>query len=314
MTAEPNSVKPPPAAARRWAQLPELGSTTALRLIHWIGVRIGRGAARCCLYPISLYFLLTATEARRGSVLYLRRLWGRQPRWYEVLRHIHCFAATILDRVYLLAGQFERFDIRVHGGELVQQRVAAGQGCLLLGSHLGSFEVLRVLGVTARRFPLKILMDVEHNPKITRYFSALNPAIAASIMPLRGPETLLQVKDYLDQGYLIGTLGDRVSAGDKTVQCRFLEADTRFPTGPVLLAALCQCPVILFFGLYRGGNRYDIYFELLAETIPPEARRRPEALRHWTRRYVERLEYHTRQAPYNWFNFYEYWDTTEPSS
>ena len=62
-------------------------------------------------------------------------------------------------------------------------------------------------------------------------------------------------------------LGDRVSSGDKTTQCQFLGAPATFPAGPVLLAAIMHCPVILFFGLYRGGKRYDIYFEHFAEEI-----------------------------------------------
>jgi predicted LPLAT superfamily acyltransferase len=69
-----------------------------------------------------------------------------------------------------------------------------------------------------------------------------------------------------------------------------------------------QCPVILFFGLYRGGNRYEVHFERLAEVITTNRRRRQEDIRYWTQRYVDRLEYYARSAPYNWFNFYNYWD------
>lgn len=292
---------------QRWAQLPERGTLSALRLIRWIAVRLGRPVGRLCLHPITLYFLLTAGAARRGSRQYLRRALGRAPHWHEVYRHIYTFAATILDRVYLLADSLDRFDVRVHGGELITQQVATGQGCLLLGAHLGSFEVLRVLGVTGRHLPLKILMNVEHNSGITKFLDALNPDIARTVIPLRGPETLLKVQESLHAGELVGVLGDRVATSDKTVRCAFLGTETAFPAGPLLLAGLLRCPVILFFGLYRGGNRYDIYFERLAEQVTID-RRRPETVEHWVRRYVERLEAHTQTAVYNWFNFYDYWD------
>jgi predicted LPLAT superfamily acyltransferase len=296
--------------SRRWAQLQERGSTTALHLIHWIGVRIGRWAGRFLLYPITLYYVLIAVPQRQASRLYLRRVLHREPHWLDIFRHIHCYAATILDRVYLLTGQFERFDIRIHQGHLILDQMQSGQGCLLLGAHLGSFEVTRVLGVTSRRFPLKILMNVAHNRRMTQFMDALNPELAATIIPIDGPDTLLGVKDHLDRGYLVGALGDRILHDEKAVRCRFFGAQARFPSGPLLLAALTGCPVILFFGLYRGGNRYDIYFERLADSITLDRSRRQQELHYWTQRYAERLEHYTRSAPYNWFNFYDFWEDT----
>jgi predicted LPLAT superfamily acyltransferase len=69
--------------------------------------------------------------------------------------------------------------------------------------------------------------------------------------------------------------------------------------------------------LYRGGNRYDLHFERLVECSAIDrtgsnqtgAGRagRDAVIREWAVRYAERLEHHCRQAPYNWFNFYDFW-------
>jgi predicted LPLAT superfamily acyltransferase len=294
--------------ARRWTELPERGTPSMLRLINWIAVRIGRWAARRLLYPITLYFLISAHAARRVSYDYLRRVHGRPAHWWHVFRHFHCFAATILDRVYLLKGEFQRFDVTLHHKEILHRQVESGKGCILLGSHLGSFEVLRTLGVTQQDFPLKVLMDVAHNENITRFFDALNPEIAHTVIVPDRPDTLLKVKDSLDAGFLIGALGDRVTSNGKSAQCKFLGAPATFPTGPLLLAAVMRCPVILFFGLYRGGNHYEIHFEQLAQEVILNRDRRAEDIQHWMQRYVDRLENYTRLAPYNWFNFYPFWD------
>jgi predicted LPLAT superfamily acyltransferase len=71
---------------------------------------------------------------------------------------------------------------------------------------------------------------------------------------------------------------------------------------------MMHCPVILFFGLYRGGNRYEIYFEHFADEIVLDRDRRAESISLWTQQYVTRLEHYTHLAPYNWFNFYPFWD------
>ena len=152
--------------SRNWARLPERGSPLALWLIRAIALHVGRPVGRALLYPITLYFLMTAAAARRGSQRFLRRALGREPSWREVFRHIHCFAATILDRVYFLTGRLDGFQIEIHGGQAILDQVASGRGCILLGSHLGSFEALRGIGSTVRHLPIKILMNVEHNQDV----------------------------------------------------------------------------------------------------------------------------------------------------
>jgi len=294
--------------ADRWATLPERGTPASLRAIAWIAVHLGRPTARLLLYPITAYFLITAHTARRTSYEYLTRVRSRSARWWHVFHHFHCFSATILDRVYLLRGKFERFRVTVHGKEILHRHVETGRGGILLGSHLGSFEMLRALGVMQGSVPLKVLMDTVHNQNITRFFDALNPQIAGTVIAPDRTDTLIRVKESLDTGSFVGILGDRVSSGDKTTRCQFLGASATFPAGPVLLAAMMHCPVILFFGLYRGGNDYEIYFEHFADEIVLNRARRAEDIHLWMQRYAERLEHYARLAPYNWFNFYPFWD------
>lgn len=298
-----------------WSTERERGSPAALRLIRWIALHLGRGPASALLYPITLYFLVKARGPRQESQRYLTRVLGRPARLSEVARHIHHFSVTILDRVFLLSGRRGLLDIRLHGRELVDARLAAGQGFVLLGAHFGSFEVLRALALDEVKMPLKILMYPGHNGRLTEVLHALNPEFAASVIPLDGPHPLIAAKHSLDAGFGVGMLGDRHRAGEPTIVCDFLGQPAAFPTGPLSLAAVAGAPVILFFGLYRGGNRYDVHFELLAERITIGSRRgRNAELGEWVRRYADRLAHHAREAPLNWFNFYDFWGDTHADS
>jgi predicted LPLAT superfamily acyltransferase len=305
----PQILESKPSEADRWVSLPERGTTASLGAVAWIALRLGRWAARLLLYPVTLYFAITADAARRASYEFLKRARGRSVHWWHVFRHFYCFAATILDRVYLLRGEFERFRVAIHGRELLQRQIETGKGGILLGSHLGSFEVLRAIGVMERGFPLKVLMDTAHNQNISRFFDALNPTIAATVIVPDRPDTLIKVRESLGAGCFVGMLGDRVFGAEKTTQCRFFGAPATFPAGPIVLAAMMHCPVVLFFGLYRDGNRYEIYFEHFADEIMLDRDHRAEQIQSWMQRYATRLEHYASLAPYNWFNFYSFWNS-----
>jgi predicted LPLAT superfamily acyltransferase len=278
-----------------------------LRLIRWIAMHLGRRPARSLLYPITLYFLLTAGSQRRASREFLSLALGRPATLRDQARHFHSFASTILDRVFMLSDRFDCFDLQIFNHSLIAEQVTQQQGCVLIGSHLGSFEALRTIALMKRSLPIKILMYPEHNQMLMRILAELNPTIQENIIPLGQPDTLIRAWECVEQGSIIGLLGDRVADSSKTVSCQFMGRPTLFSQGPILLAALLKAPVFLFFGLYLGGNRYEIHIEHFADQITLNRGMREPEIQAWTQRYAERLEHYARMAPYNWFNFYDYW-------
>jgi predicted LPLAT superfamily acyltransferase len=292
----------------RWVHQSERGSRILIWLIGWITLNVGRWAARLLLYPITLYFILTAREQCVASRQFLSRALDHRPSWWNVARHIHSFASTILDRVYLVAGDHRRFDLRMHGADSVLDRVGQGRGCILLGAHLGSFDVMRMLAMVNDSVEVKVLMYEDHNATLTSLIYSLNPQFVESIIPIGKIDSLLQVQECLNRGELIGILGDRVAEHDRKTQCRFFGEEATFPSGPVLLASMLKVPVVLFFGLYLGSNRSALHFELFADEIVISRKNREAEINAWSQRYADRLEHYARMAPYNWFNFYDFWE------
>jgi len=294
---------------KSWHSLGEKSNTLALRLIRWVALNMGRPVARLLLYPITLYYLVFATEQRRASLLYLNRVLDRKPTLLDVAKHIHCFASTILDRVYLLTGQFEKLDVTFPKENMPLKYSQQGTGCILLGSHIGSFEVLRSYAVKKCPLPIKILMYEAHSPMILKILNALNPDVSNMVIPMGKPDSLLQVKDAVDAGNAVGMLGDRIMEMDsnKTARCTLLGGEIELPSAPILIAASLKVPVIVFFGIYLGGNRYQIHFERLSDNITLDRNHRQKDIQMWLQKYADIMEKHIKQAPYNWFNFYDYW-------
>jgi predicted LPLAT superfamily acyltransferase len=184
-----------------------------------------------------------------------------------------------------------------------------GGGVLLLGAHIGSFEVLRTLGETRADVRICVVMDRLQTPGLTAALHALNPAIAANVIDAGGDASALALAmhDAARAGALIGLLGDRARPGESVHEVEFFGERAAFPVAPYLLASLLELPVVLAFGLYRGGNRYDLYFETFADEIRLARSERSAQLGAWTQRFAGRLEHYTRLDPYNWFNFYDFW-------
>lgn len=292
-----------------WKRRPEGGGRAAIRLIAAIARHGGRGIARLCLYPITGYFLLVRASERRASRAYLGRVLGRRARLRDVARHIHTFAATILDRVFLLGGRMDLFDIRTEGtGELLA-RLDEGRGVLLFGSHLGSFDALRALGRQRPDLKLRVLLDRGHNAAITELLAELDPGLAAGIIDAGqgGPAVVLAIQQALQEGAMVALLVDRARPGETALAAPLLGTPAPFPTAPWLIASVLKAPVMLAFGLYRGGNRYDLLFEPFATAVDVPRAQRAEALSALVHRYAGRLEHHLRGAPWNWFNFYDFW-------
>ena len=291
-----------------WQQQQERGSRIGISMMAWVAQSLGRPAARALLYPICLYFLLSDGTARRAIRRFRERVLGRPAGLGDLFRHIHAFASTILDRVYFVRGRFDLFEIQVHGLDVLDRELAKGRGCLLLGSHLGSFEVVRAVGLSRQQIEIRVLMDEQNAPLIRGLIQELNPAVAETVIQVGGAETMLQVKECLDRGGVVGIMGDRVMQDDQAVRCAFVGHDARFPTGAMRLAHAVRAPVLLFFGLYRGGNRYEVYLESFSEAVELRRDHREDDLHRWTQGYADRLASFSREAPDNWFNFYEFWN------
>ena len=292
-----------------WDAQPERSNPRTLRLVIWLALHLGRTFTRLLLYPIVAYFLLTGGEPARASRSFLRQALGREPTRLDRVRHWYTFAAVVLDRVFLLGDRTHYFAVQVEHEDVILEAARQGRGAVLLVSHFGSFEVMRAISQREPDLRLRIVVDREHGAMLTQLLEALNPSLAAGVIDAsqRGPQLALVLKDALDHGHVLGMMGDRAYANERTVPVRFMNRIAQLPENPWILASVLQVPVFLAFGIYDGGNRYRIRFERLAERVVLPRATRAAAVQGYAQAYADRLETQVRAAPYNWFNFFDFW-------
>ena len=278
-----------------------------LRIMTWISLRLGRSAGRVVLHVIAAYFLLFAPGSRRASSDYLSRALGRRVKWSDMYRHFFSFAATIHDRIYLINQRFDLFNIEIQGQAYIDNLLAEEGGLFLMGAHMGSFEVIRAVGRQVPDLRVSMVMHEDNALKINAMLAAINPDAVTDIISLGRIDSMLRVRDRLNQGTVVGVLADRTLGEDIMFQAKLLNDAAYFPTGSFRMAALLRRRVVFMVGLYLGGNRYQINFEPLADFSNVATGQRGAAVEAAVTRYAALLDQYCRQAPYNWFNFFDFW-------
>ena len=304
------------SADEHWQSRPEGGGFFAMWLIRTIGLYGGRGVSRALLYPITLYFYLRRKPERLASKQYLQRVLGRPPTARQVFRNLHAYAATSLDRIFLLARGEAGFQIETEGLELLDECLDRGHGLLLFGSHQGSFEALRAVGARRRDVALHVLLDKQKTPAMTKLLEDLAPEVGSRVIDASkdGTSITLAMAEACEKGGMVAMLADRGRGHEVLRYADFLGSPAPFPVSPWLLAHALKVPVILCFGLYLGGNRYRLVFEAMADRVEIPRQQRGPALDALIARYAKRLEHYVHVAPYNWFNFYDFWQQDRRTS
>lgn len=300
-----------------WALRTERSNMLALRFMAWASLRLGRRPARGLLYLVAAYFLVFSPAARRAAAGWLRRIRGETaplPGWRDLFRHFLSFASVVHDRIYLVNDQYALFDIRLHGQELAKELLEQGGGLMLMGAHMGSFEVLRSLGRNQPGLRVAMAMYQENARKINALLAAINPAAQLDVVALGQVDSMLRLHSLFETNTIVGMMGDRVLGDEATRSIPFFGKPAAFPVGPFRMAAIARRPVIFMVGLYGGGRRYDIHFEKLADFSDVPAGGRQALIEDAMDRYAALLEKYGRMSPHNWFNFYDFWQDADPQA
>jgi predicted LPLAT superfamily acyltransferase len=308
--------------AASWARRAERGSRGALHFMLWMYRRLGRSLLFFWfLTPAAVYFLLTDARARRGSLQYLRRLYAwpegragfpREPGLRESLRHLREFSISVVDRLCAWPEEADRIEFRDTGSEHLFRLARQRRGALLLGAHLGNFDMLRILS-ERQKFKVNVLMYSRHVARISAFLESVQPDARLRVIEMDpgSIRAVFEIKACIDRGEFVGILADRVGPREhaRVATASFLGSPASFPLGPFLLGGLLGCPVLLSLCLRTGDACYETVVQPLSEGELVPRGKRDQRARELLDAYVRSLEQACCRAPLQWFNLYDFWET-----
>jgi len=310
-----------------WTRAAERGSIWGIRFTAWCYRVFGRRLSLPLVHAIVTYFFLTDARRRRASLAYLRRVHAdprgraslpRPPGLRECYRHYRSFGLSIVDRLAIWFGRDDDFAFTTHGIDYVDALARQGRGALLLGSHVGSFDALRLLAKRAGSV-VNVLMFTANAARINQVLREVAPEVEAHVIEVDpgSVQSVFTVRERLRRGEHVAILADRIEVGDRdrALAIPLLGGAVRLPQAPVLLAGLLGCPLVSVVALREGPGRYEVFVDVLAERVRLPRAGREAAVAELLASYAGHLERACLQRPYQWFNFYDYWgDETAAAS
>jgi predicted LPLAT superfamily acyltransferase len=196
------------------------------------------------------------------------------------------------------------------GSRALLELAGTGRGGILVGAHLGSFDLLRLVAAQ-HDVRVNVLMFTAHADRINAFFERLDPRSRLRVLPIdaSAASTALSVRHAVERGEFVGILADRLPPGGtgRAATVPFLGRPAAFPATAFEIAALIGCPLLFVACVRLGDARYQSIAEVLYEGGRVPRAERSALARALLERYVARLEAWCLRAPYQWFNFYDFW-------
>jgi predicted LPLAT superfamily acyltransferase len=304
------------SAVRHWAGIGEstfVGGIVFLLAVHrWLG----RLPFRLCLYPVVAWYWATRPLARNASREYLARLqarhrvFEREPGLRESFHHFVRFAETLLDKFLAVNGRLRYEGVDVSGHEAMLAASRAGQGAVIVTAHIGCLELLQAAANRRDGLRINVLVHTAHAERFNRLLDRLDRHGRVRLLQVRdfSAPTVIMLAERVAAGEFIAIAGDRVPLrGDRVVAADFLGRAAPLPIGPWLLASLLECPAYAI-ACVRRGEGYRVRIERLAERVQLPRGAREQALAGYAGGFAAWMEAQVREAPYEWFNFFPFWD------
>ena len=287
---------------------------------------------RFLVYPVSFFFLRHNDRIKPESLLYQNNLReytkNESPRVVSAYRQVVSFSFCIIEKMegWLGLTKFNRVSYCDDDITELLAQLKEGHGAVLITSHLGNMELMRSLSehnkeLVGRDVPVIVIMEVNPNEQFRNTLREVNPKFNMNIVDSKeiGPDTICYLIESVEKGALVILAGDRTSAHtrDKVIVKNFLGKPAQFPYGTFLIPFLMKVPVYYMFGLRFKTSifnpKYKVYIEKSKINFDCPRSEREAGIENLCSEFIEKIEKFCRMYPYQWYNFFNFWNM-EPVS
>ena len=259
-----------------------------------------------------------------STILFSDRLSERKPITIsreDLTRAIFCGRLLHCYRIYVDLGKalIDRASIGIKGPEYVAitsnyqedllRLVHEEHGVIMLSAHVGCWQAA-MAQLHWLNTPVSLLLHRNEADVDRHYFEHSDIAVPFRIIdPLSDMGGVLEMMEVLKKGEIVSIMGDRVFGSDsKTVSVNFLGGKVRFPFSAFKLASATGAPVAVILSHNSGPGAYEMTLDKVIR-VPSDLGMSEKAFYPYVAQFAEVLESYTKKYPYQFFNFYDMWES-----
>jgi predicted LPLAT superfamily acyltransferase len=290
------------------------GGVLGYQIFIWTIRNFGINFAYFLLRFVVTYFVFASGKAFQAIFSYFRKIrhYSVMKSFIGIFKNYFIFGQILIDKMVMLSGFQQKFTFDFEGETYLRQM---DQGGLLISAHVGNWEIAgNLLNRLNKRIHI-IVFDAEHQ-KIKGYLEETMKERNVHFIVIREDyQHLKEIEQAFVNGDIIAMHGDRFIPGNQTVTLEFMGYPAEFPVGPVNLAARFGVPVSYVFAVKERRTHYHFYATpLLQIPFTRNLKKRREILTEAVSAYVAKFEEILTKYPYQWFNYYPFWQVQEPAN
>jgi predicted LPLAT superfamily acyltransferase len=286
-----------------------LGQRGLIFFFRWWNLRLGY-AVMSVVVPFYMIFA-------RKNYLTVYHYFRQQfcfPEWKsfcKTCRNHFLFGQVVLDRFAVFAGRKNDFEIEITGNEYYEQLAGGEKGFIIVGSHVGNFEIAGYL-LNAGKKRINALVYGGETQIVQQNRSKILMENNIRIVPVSTDMSHLFIANAaLANGEIVSMHADRVFGSSKSVECRFMKGKADFPVGAFALAVNTNVEILAVFCLKESAKKYKIFVQPISrshcEPEPQPAKSKKKIIENLVFSYAAELENIVKQYPEQWFNYYKFW-------
>ncbi len=255
------------------------------------------------LYFVVLYYFFFSPETSRHIYyFYHQRIGlGKIKSFFKIYTSYYRLGQMLIDKVMIMSGMKDKFTSQSFGAENMRAIVAEKKGGILLGAHLGNWEIaghyLMNYGDT-----INILVYDREHEQIKEYLENVTGGRKFKLIPIKDDLShIYEIGEALGRNEIIATTADRFLADGKTRSVNFLGEQARFPLGIFQIIKTFRANYSFVYGIKRSATHYNFYCR------PHRTVTKETTIDMIMEDYARDLEAMVRETPDQWFNYYDFW-------
>lgn len=291
-------------AQKQWAGTTYGNGWMHKYLIHslrYIDVRIIYLFAAVFVVPVCLIL----NESRKTAYDYFRKRHGfgcLKSAWLTYANHCR-FAQVVVDKFAMYAGK--KFDVEVDRFDEFYTRADKEEGFLHFSSHIGNYEIAGYTLVSEKKKIHAVMYGYEKESVMENRQTMFDKTNISIIRLKHDMSHLFEIDNALCNGDIVSFPTDRSMGVSKSVVCKFLGKEAKFPQGPFSVATMRGLDVLAVNVMKVGMKKYKIFITPLEYD---RQQPRKEQVRQLAEAYVAELEKRVKEYPTQWYNFFDFWN------